>query len=138
MANVAIDTGHGATVTFGTSSFAFNWLTIDPGERVREPVETTHLGSSVPTYMPGDLQYHDSATITFEWDPKTTAAPATTTTAETVTITWPIVTSAGATLAGTALVKRIKFPPLQTQTLQVGEMELQWTGATAPTYTAGT
>lgn len=137
MANVAIDTGHGATITFGTTSHAFNWLTIDPGERTREPVETTHLGSTSPTFMAGDLQRHDEATLTFEWDPKTTAAPATTTAAETVTITWPVVTSAGATLAGTALIKRIKFPPLQTQTLQVGEMSIQWTGATPPAYTAG-
>lgn len=138
MANVAIDTGHGASITFATSAFAFNWLTIDPGERSREAISTTHLASTAPTYMAGDLQEVGEVKLTFQWDPKTTAAPATTTTAETVTITWPIVTTAGATYAGTGLVTNVKFPTLQTNTIQTGEMTVKWTGATPPAYTAGT
>lgn len=137
MANVAIDSGHGAALTFGTSAFAFNWLTIEPGERSREALPTTHLASTAPTYMAGDLQESGEAGITFQWDPKTTAAPATTTTAETLTVTWPTVTTAGATLVGTAIVTRVKFPQLATQQIQTGEMTVKWTGATPPAYTAG-
>ena len=137
MANVATDTGHGATIVFGTSAYALNWTGIDPGEKVREAVSTTHLASTNPTFMPGDLTEHGDIEVDFQWDPKTTAAPAPTTAAETVTITWPIVTSAGATLAGTALITKVKYPPLQTNTIQMGKMTIKPTGATAMTYTAG-
>jgi len=137
MANVAVDTGHGATITLATSAHAFYWTAIDPGERVREAISTTHLGSTAPTYMQGDLQEHSDIVLDFQWDPKTTAAPATTTTAETLTITWPVVTSVGATLVGTALITKVKFPPLQTGTLQMGQLTLKPTGATPMAYTAG-
>lgn len=140
MANTKVDTGHGATITFGTSSIAWNWLTIDPGERMREPVNTTYLSSTAPTYMAGDLQESGEAVLTFQFDPHGTATKyATTTTEETVTITWPIAPggSAGATLAGTGLVTRVKFPQFQTNQLQVGEMTVKWTGTTPPAFTVG-
>lgn len=140
MANTKIDTGHGATIAFGTSSIAWNWLTIMPGERTRPAVETTHLASTAPTFMAGDLQDSGECTLTFQWDPHGTATKyATTTTEETVTITWPTAPggSAGATLAGTGLVTRVKFPEFQTNQIQTGEMTVKWTGSTPPALTAG-
>lgn len=140
MANTRVDTGHGGSITFGTSSRALNWLTIDPGERSRPAVDITHLASTNPTYMVGDLEEPGEVTLTFQWDSAGTAGwYATSTAAETVTITWPVAPggTTAATYAGTGIVTRVKFPNLQTNQVQTGEMTVKWTGSTAPTWTAG-
>lgn len=140
MANTKVDTGHGATITFGTSSITWNWTTINVGERNRPAVDITHLAATEELFMAGDLQQHSEVNLTFQFDPHGTASKyATTTTAETVTITWPTASggSAGATLAGTGLITRVKFPDFATNQVQMGEMTVKWTGATAPAFTAG-
>lgn len=140
MANTRIDTGHGGTIAFGTSSRGLNWLTIDPGERSRPAVDITHLASTTPTYMVGDLEEPGEVTLTFQWDPAGTAGwYATSTAAETVTITWPVAPggTTAATYAGTGIVTRVRFPNLQTNQVQTGEMTVKWTGGTPPAWTAG-
>lgn len=140
MANTRVDTGHGGSITFGTSSRALNWLTIDPGERTRPAIDKTHLASTTPTYMAGDLEEPGEITLTFQWDPAGTAGwYATSTAEETVTITWPVAPggTTAATYAGTGLVTRVKFPNLQTNQIQTGEMTVKWTGSTAPAWTPG-
>jgi hypothetical protein len=140
MPNTRIDTGHGGTITFGTSSRALNWLTIDAGERSRPAIDITHLASTTPTYMAGDLEEPGEITLTFQFDPAGTAGwYATSTAAETVTITWPVAPggTTAATYAGTGLVTRVKFPTLQTNQVQTGEMSVKWSGGTPPAWTAG-
>jgi hypothetical protein len=140
MANTRIDTGHGGTITFATSSRALNWLTIDAGERSRPAIDITHLASTTPTYMAGDLEEPGEITLTFQFDPAGTAGwYATSTAAETVTITWPVAPggTTAATYAGTGLVTRVKFPTLQTNQVQTGEMSVKWSGGTPPAWTAG-
>jgi hypothetical protein len=144
MANTRVDTGHGGTITFATSARALNWLTIDPGERSRPPIDITHLASTTPTYMVGDLEEPGEMTVTFQWDPAgSTAWYATSTVTETVTITWPVAPggTTAATYAGTGMVTRIKFPTLQTNQVQTGELTVKWAGGTTPStppvWTAG-
>jgi hypothetical protein len=140
MANTRIDTGHGGTITFGTSSRGMNWLTIDPGERVRPAIDITHLASTTPTYMAGDLEEPGEVKLTFQWDPAATAGwYATSTTSETVTITWPVAPggTTAATYAGTGIVTNVKFPNLATAQVQTGELTVKWTGGTPPAWTAG-
>jgi hypothetical protein len=140
MPNTRIDTGHGGTITFGTSSRAFNWLTIDAGERSRPAVDITHLASTTPTYMAGDLEEPGEITLTFQFDPAGTAGwYATSTATETVTITWPVAPggTTAANYAGTGLVTRVKFPTLQTNQVQIGEISVKWSGGTPPAWTAG-
>lgn len=125
------DTGHGATLTFGTSAYAFNWTSIDSGEKSRPPIETTHLGTTGErTFMPGDLDDAGELTVPFQWD-NTLDEITTTTTAETITVTYP----GGATLAGTGLITRVKRPNLQTGEVSMGEITVKWDGGTGPTFT---
>ena len=136
MANTYVDTGHGATATFATSGFSLNITSIDLGEQTIEDVEKTHLGTSgFREFMPGDLKTPNEVTMPFQWD--TSAAEVAISEVETVTITFPIpAAGTAATLAGTAYIKRNKFPNLQTDTIQDGELIVQFDGVTGPTYTA--
>ena len=51
------DTGHGASVTFGTTSWTGRVRKVNGIEVSKEAVETTYLGTSTnKTFMAGDLQ----------------------------------------------------------------------------------
>lgn len=139
MANAVIDTGHGATMTFGTSSLSYNWTSIDMGETTLPDVDTVHLGTTGNrTYLPGDLTDDGEVTIPFQFDAE--AALPTLGSVETVTVTFPQEAgqTAPATYAGTAYIKRVRKPNLQTDTLQDGEITIRWDGQTGPTFTAAT
>lgn len=137
MANAVVDTGHGATATF--DSLSFNWTSIDMGESTLNDVPTSHLGTTgSETFLPGDLVNEGEVTIPFQWDAE--AAYPTEGTVTTLTITFPQETgqTAPATYAGTAYIKRVRRPNLQTDTLQDGEITVKWDGNTGPTWTAAT
>lgn len=139
MANTRVDTGHGGSITFGSTSRALNWLTIDAGERARPAVDITHLGSTTPTYMVGDLEEPGEVKLTFQFDPAGTAGWYLTSTAtETITITWPVAPggTSSATYAGTGIVTNVKFPTLATSQVQTGEITVKWAGGTAATNVA--
>lgn len=142
MANSTVDTGHGAAITFGTSSYAFNWTAINIGDKTREAVDITHLGTSTNMRkMVGDLQDAGSVTVEFQFDTLATNAPANSSAAETVTITFPLAASGqsvAATYAGTGMITNVKFPDLQTGTVQTGSMTVTWDGGTGPTWTKAT
>lgn len=140
MATASVDTGHGASVTFGTSSYSFNWTSINMGQQTRNDVSTTHLGTTgFETFIPGDLANAGEITIPFQFDAEA-SIPATSTAAETVTITLPQATgqTAAATYAGTGYVKSVTLPELSTDTIQAGEFIVKWDGETGPTFTAAT
>lgn len=133
------DTGCGATITFGTSTFTHNAIEIGGFTQERESVDIAHLGTT--TYrdvMPGCLVTPGEFTVQFQYDPDVqppiTAAP------ETITLTYPIPSgkSAGATVAGTGFVKSWKSPDITIDGLMVGEYTVQWTGVTGPTFTDAT
>lgn len=137
MANQYVDTGHGATVTFGTTSHAFNWTSINPGTVSKPAVATSHLGTTgAMTFIAGDLIDTGEATITFQFD-SGNAVPTMSTAAETVTITFP--TTSGivtpATYAGTGLITSLQYPEFQSETIQTGTMVVKWDGATDAVFT---
>jgi len=142
MANTTVDTGHGASITFGSSAYSFNWTAINIGEKTREPIDITVLATSTNYLkMVGDLQDAGSFTVDFQFDTRATSAPANSTATETVTITFPLAPSgqsAAATYAGTGMISSVKFPDLQTGQVQMGQMTVTWSGATGPTWTAAT
>lgn len=137
MANTKYDTGHGASMTFGTSSYSFNWTKISLSGTSREPVDITKLATTGQMEkMAGDLEEPGTATIDFQWD-QAAAVPATSTAAETVTVTFPAPAGHATppTYAGTGLITAVKLPDLGTGELQMGQLTVQWDGGTGPAYT---
>lgn len=136
---MAIDTGHGATLTFGTQGGSYSITNIGGHEETRPVVDTSHLGTTTNrTSMPGDLAELPAFTVSFFFD-GTTGCP-TFAVAETVTVTHPLAAggSTAANIAGTAYVIRRKHPDLTTNEMQVGEVDIVWDGGTGPTLTVAT
>ena len=133
------DTGHGASVTFGTTSWSGKLIAIPTNlQRTRPRVDTTHLGTSgTRTYMPGDLDDLNEITLDVLFE-GSVGLPATGTAAETITITFPLPGGGAATapnIAGTGFITSTTFPPLQTGTIQQGQITFTFNGGTGPTYT---
>lgn len=89
MAGSAID-GFGATVTFGTSTFAANIRSIEWSGRERGTIESTHMGTSggSKTYIPQDLVEGGEVTIEVFHNGTDAYKTILAATAETVTIGW--------------------------------------------------
>jgi len=133
MANGSYDTGHGATIAFATSSYAFDWTSIDLGSQSKPSVDITNLASSSREKMAGDLIDAGSATVAFIFDQA--AALPSFTTEEAITITLPSGSkSTAATYVGTGFVESVDLPSLETEGLQEGSMTITW--AAKPTFTA--
>ena len=136
---MAMDTGHGATITFGTTALAYTWRKISAVEMTGESVEDTNLSNAYyKTFLPGDVYEPGEFEIEYCWGSKT-ALPALRT-VETITITLPSADGvlSTATLAGTGFImSRTAFPELTTNGLQVGKMKIAFDGAggVAPVFT---
>lgn len=132
------DTGNTATIVFGTSAFAAKYQEIGASEQDRGKIKDSHLGSTPnETYQPGDLIDVGEVDCEFQWTPGAMppfAAP------ETVTITYPVPFggASGATLSGSAFIRKRKTAPMKNGELMVGGYTLCWTGKTGPTFTPGT
>ena len=135
------DTGHGATVTFGTSAWAGKLVDIPTNLALtRPPVDITVLGTTGEReYMPGDLNDIGPVTLNVAFE-AVTGLPATTTASETITITWPLAPGGGgataANLAGTGFISGVTYPAMQTNTMQQGQITIQFDGFTGPSWTA--
>ena len=141
LGSVKPDTGHGASVTFGTSAWAGLIKGIPTNLSKSIPVvNVSNLATATNQLtMPGDL-----ADIT-ECELDVLFASATALPAlgveETITITFPLQTSGAsvaANIAGTGFITGITFPPLQTNQENVGKIKFQFNGSTGPTFTACT
>lgn len=109
MANAAVDTGHGATVTFGTSGYSFNITSIDIGEETIGDISVDHLGvTGFKEFVPEDLVDGGEVVITYQFDNE--ASQPTAGTIETLTITFPTASGqlTAANYAGTGYTKRVK------------------------------
>lgn len=85
---MAIDLANGTTITFGTSSFTAEILSIESsGTDGADDIETTHLGTSggYKTYQAGDLREGGEYTITGHFTGQQKSPG---TTSETITIAW--------------------------------------------------
>lgn len=137
---MAVDTGHGASITFGTTGGTWLCRQISGPEVTRPVVDTSHLTTSTKrSKMAGDLDDWGPVTLTILFQ-GSQGLPARSTTYETITITHPTAPggSTPATLAGSAIINRVKFPDFITGELQIGEIEFTYDGITGPTYTAAT
>jgi predicted secreted protein len=100
MATANVDQGFGSTITFA-SSFVGSIRTIDWSGLTRNPLDTTHMGTTNGwmTYLPSDLKDAGELTVEVFFDPskdwKTQIGAA----AATCTLTFPVPT--GGTTAGT-------------------------------------
>jgi hypothetical protein len=139
------NTGHGATITFGTQSLAYFWRKIGAVQQAREKVEANYLGivaiGSNPPYaqnLPGDLTDPGEFEIEYAFD-SANGQPAMTD-PETITITLPMdsTQSSAYNVAGTGYVlERTVFPECATNGLQIGKMRIAFNGLTGPTPTVG-
>lgn len=85
---MGVDTGQGATITFVTSGFTANVMSISAFSTTRAEVETTHLGTvGNKTYVPSDLVDLGETTFEIQVDPDTSLPYAA---AEVVRVTFPL------------------------------------------------
>lgn len=136
---MAIDTGNGTVLTFGTSGFTAFFMEIGGTEQEVPDIKTSHLGTTVKeTYIAGDLYESGEFECEFQANTSTNAQPTIGGTAETITITYPVPTGLtnGATLAGTGYVKKRKTAGAKNNELMMGNMTVKWDGVTGPTFTA--
>lgn len=88
MATVALE-GTGASISFGTSGFAADLISLTLPEFTREAIETTHLGTTgAKTFKSAKLYTVGDIAATFDHDPSETNMV--TQDAETITITYPL------------------------------------------------
>ena len=140
MANTFKDTGHGASLTFGTSAHSFDWTSIELGEISTTAIQCTKLAdTNFHSKLAGDLKDAGSITCSFYFDAGT-ALPAVGGAAETLTVTFPVPSggSGAATYAGTGFIESLSLPSLTTDEMQTASMTFTWDGGTDPTFTVGT
>lgn len=130
------DTGHGFTVTFGTSGFTALMRECDLPNEVRQAIDAAYVGDASVLKIPGDTTDHGQFTLRWVFNP--TVAMPTFAAAETITITLPKMnsgSSAASTLAGTGFVTERKYPNLQSNQLNEGTLVGVFDGDTGPTFT---
>ena len=127
-------TGHGAAVSFGTSTYTAVATSISPDEQSREAIDTSHLGTvDYRTKIPGDLVdaggFSASGWYDADQQPPITAA------AETITLTMPDSAPAsggGATISGSGFVDSWSIGEITTGNLIPYEMHVAWSDG--PTF----
>lgn len=98
MAGTNVDVTTGTTIVFGTSSFTADVMSIAFPGISREPIDTSHFGTALPgstsfgakTSIPADLV--DAGEFTMEVHFNPIARPPIEEVAETITVTWALVT----------------------------------------------
>jgi len=139
MAAATKDTGHGASLTFGTTALAFQWRKIGKVVQSRGKIDDSDLSNTnLKSYLFDDLAEPGDVEIEFVFDP-TESMPSINAVAETITITGPIPPdgASAADLEGTGAVTEITASPEFTSNgLQVGTIKVAFDGKTAPVYTA--
>lgn len=84
---MAAGDGLGTTVTFGSSGFSANILSVDGPSVTRDPIETTHMGTTVTkSFIMSSLYDGGEVTLTVQHD-ATIAVPISGA-LETITIDW--------------------------------------------------
>ena len=130
------DTGNGGTLTFGTSGFTAQYITIGAFEQEREVLDDSHLGTTGnATKQPGDLVEPGSFDCEIWYDPD--EQPPISAVPETITKTYPLPSgqSTPANTAGSGFVSKWGDAELQNNGLMRANMTVQWDGKTGPTCT---
>lgn len=86
---MATDIGTGTTVTFGTSSFTADLLSVSHSGIAREAIQTSHMGTtSDHTFMPTDLVDNGELTLEIAFVATLTPPILTNGAAETITVAY--------------------------------------------------
>jgi hypothetical protein len=118
MAGTAVD-GTGATVTFGTSTFAGQLIDIDWGGRTRDALKSTHMGTTGShTYIPADLVDGGELSLTAYFNCTDATATLLGAAAETVTVAWNTGVSWAASMFCTEIGASAKIGETMQQTLK--------------------
>jgi hypothetical protein len=134
------DTGHGTTLTFGTTSWTGKIRKIGGFAKKKAKIETSYLATTGDkTFIAGDLADWDDVTATVLFE-TLTGLPALGSADETITLTFPIPTggTTGGIVAGTGFITAVKYPEAMTGQLMEGEITFCWSGNTDVTFTAAT
>lgn len=120
------DVGTGATVTFGTNTFAGQITAATPSGITRESFDTSHLGTTGGrTFMPGDLYDPGELELAVLYNPS--VRPSFTTGAETITIVYPNGTNT-ASLAASGFVTGFVPGNLTLEGLQEATVTVKFSG----------
>ena len=128
-----VDLGTGTTITFGTSGFTANVVSVDWDGIERASVQTSHLGTTTAhTFIPGDLYNPGEISLEIQFDPDD--FPPIDQAAETITVTFPLSSggSTAANWAGTGFATGFTAGvPLEE--LMTGTLTVKMSGAITPT-----
>ena len=133
---MAVDIGTGTTITFGTSAFTANILSVDQDDFELKVIDASHMGSvDTVTKIFGKLVDYKEFTAEFQFDPDD--QPPLDGVVETITITFPVPSggSTGAKIAASGAITKWKFGSLLEE-LMTGTFTVTWT--TKPGWTAST
>ncbi len=133
------DTGNGASMTLGTTSFVGQYTELDPGEDKLGALEDSYLATTNrKTYIAEDLVESGEIKGTTQFDTGA-AVPTLNGVPETITITFPLRSgqTTPATLAGTGFLQKFSRPKLMNNTIMMSEIEVKWNGKTGPVFTPG-
>ena len=97
MAGATVDVGTGTTITFGTSGFTANLMSVRWSGISRAAIDTSHMGTTAAganqfgsrTFIPGDLVDPGELALEVQFNPQTN--PPIGAAAETITVTFPLV-----------------------------------------------
>lgn len=131
---MALKTGSGTTVTFGTAGFTAKYTRIGGAELSRESIETTDLSVApasgatdgvYKTFVPDVLIDGGEFSCEFYWDPAATGEPPIEKlAAESITITY----ESGATMSGSGFVTSYTSPEAEAGSLLSAEFTIKWAG----------
>jgi len=86
---MAADQGTATTITFGTSGFTADLLSVNGGAVTRDAIETTHMGTTTgKTFVPADIEDGGEYTMEIAFLGNLTLPTMGTAVAEAVTIDW--------------------------------------------------
>jgi len=118
MAGTATD-GTGATITFGTSTFAAELVDLSWDGRTRDALKSTHMGTTGShTYIPADLVDGGEVTATFHFNCTDATATLLGAAAETVTVGWASARSWAASMFCVDIGTATKIGEVMQQTIK--------------------
>ena len=134
---MAIDTGLGTVLTAFPGSWTGGTISIDLGEETIPTIDISHLGTtSYRRVIAGDLKDAGHVTIVIQFDDS--AALPNLGDSGTLTITDANYGTSGAIWGGSGIVTRVNRGSRSIDELKTAEVDIQWDGATGPTFTAST
>lgn len=124
------NSGHGVTITF-SSGFMAEITNVNHSGISRAPLEITHSGSTVKTFMPADLIDNGEVVVALLFNPN--SEPPIASAAESTTITFPVPAGStnGATIAGSMFMTGFTYtvPAAQEEAIMTATATLKAAGA---------